>query len=97
MNGKGSKLRKGANLQAYWDNYPYPEKLTVSQWMEKLGISAHEIDIGKYSDIKVGGKITEQEFNNRIVFLEPLTEKEIAEFKDDMNSMSFSEFNKFVK
>lgn len=21
MNGKGSKLRKGANLQAYWNNY----------------------------------------------------------------------------
>lgn len=21
MNGKGSKIRKGANLKAYWDNY----------------------------------------------------------------------------
>jgi hypothetical protein len=37
MAGKGSKLRKGANFNNYWDNYPFPEKNTVLNWSDKFG------------------------------------------------------------
>jgi len=94
MAGKGSKLRKGANLQKYWDNYPFPEKLTVSQWKNKLGYS--NIDDFNFKDVPVGSKITEQDFLKRVVEILPLTEEELNDFKDDMDSMSFSEFKKIT-
>jgi hypothetical protein len=127
MAGKGSKLRKGANLNAYWNNYPFPEKLTVSQWISKMGDK--NVDMTAFSNIPLGSKITEDQYLTTVKYMEEppvvlanmmyrndsivpapwraayletsnqyiMTTDEIEQLKEDMNSMSFSEFKKFKK
>jgi hypothetical protein len=100
MAGKGSKLRKGANLNNYWDNYPFPEKNTVLNWSDKFGDKI--IDKVGFRDLPVGVKITEDEYTERLSRIpdEPdtvMTVQDINELKDTMNSMSFSEFKKITK
>lgn len=96
--GKGDKLRKGSNLRAYWDNFPFDEKNTISYWGHKLGynISDHK----GFRDVKPGDKLTEFEFMKRIEkkeeSLPEITQKEIDEFNNCMNSISYSEFQKIT-
>ena len=125
--GKGSKLRQGANLNAYWNNYPFPEKLTVNQWIEKHGDK--DVDMNSFKDLSLGKRITEDEYLQKVryhekvilhnfisddngnlvpapwsaAYQEPkveeyiLTTSELEQLKDDMSSMSFSEFQKIKK
>jgi len=129
MAGKGSSLRKGANLSAYWNNYPFPEKLTVTQWIDKLG--EKDVDMTAFKNIPIGSKITEEQYYSNVKYIEKspavvlvnmqhrdgnlvpapwsaayqepkveeyvLTTSELEQLKDDMNSMSFSEFQKIKK
>lgn len=97
MAGKGHHLRKGANLNSYWNNYPFEEKNTVTYWKSKLGISVSDIF---FENIPTGKKITENEFLKSLDKKENdsniLSENDIKKLADDMNSMSFSEFQKFT-
>ena len=61
--GKGSSLRKGANLSAYYNNYDNifrREKKTVYQWQEKFGDIIKSYDGFRY--IKETDLITEEEY-----------------------------------
>lgn len=97
MAGKGPQLRKGANLQKYWDNYPFVDKNTVSYWKSKLGMENHS-DYA-FSHLRPGQKISEMDY---MTILEnyhldnSLCEKDLEKFQDDMNSMNFSEFKKIT-
>lgn len=100
MAGKGSKLRKGANLGNYWNNFPFEEKNTVSYWKSKFGDKI--ADEKGFRDLPVGSKITEDEYLRRLdeCVLEEnaeMTEKDLEDLKNAMNSMSYSEFQKFKK
>jgi hypothetical protein len=100
MAGKGSKLRKGANLQNYWNNFPFDEKNTVTYWKNKFGDKI--ADERGFRDLAVGAKISEKEYLERLedCVLEEekeMTEKDLEDLKNAMNSMSYSEFQKFKK
>jgi hypothetical protein len=123
MAGKGSQLRKGANLNAYWNNYPFPEKLTTTQWISKLG--EKDVDMNSFKDTPPGKRITEDEYLQKVKYYEKvilhnfmsgggnivpapwsaayqepkveeyvLTTSELEQLRDNMNSISFSEFQK---
>lgn len=99
MAGKGPQLRKGANLQKYWDNFPFSEKNTVTYWKNKLGMENHSDNA--FLKLKVGAKITEDEYTSMLEDYQlqidhPLDEKDLMIFQSDMNSMSFSEFKKIT-
>lgn len=93
--GKGSKPRKNANNKAYWNNFPFADRLTVSQWIEKCGDT--EVNMDGFSDIPVGMRITEEEYTKRLTYDVKLTDSDLQRFQEDINSMSFSEFSKFSK
>jgi hypothetical protein len=100
MAGKGPQLRKGANLKNYWNNYPFSEKNTVSYWKSKFG-DRIAVESG-FNDLPVGAKITEEEYLSRLdkCILEEeteMTEKDIDDLRNAMNSISYSEFQKFKK
>jgi hypothetical protein len=100
MAGKGSKLRKGANLGNYWNNFPFEEKNTVTYWKNKFGDKIAD-DQG-FRDLSVGSRISEKEYLERLedCVLEEdkeMTEKDLEDLKNAMNSMSYSEFQKFRK
>ena len=99
MAGKGDKLRKGSNMRAFWNNYPFEEKHTVSYWASKLGEDISNCEDFDY--IAPGMKITEASFMESVERGKKpkpeLTDKDIEEMKDCMNTMSFSEFKKFDK
>lgn len=100
MAGKGPQLRKGANLKNYWNNFPFSEKNTVTYWKNKFGDKI--ADECGFKDLPVGSKITEEEYLRRLenCVLEEdseMTEKDIDELRNAMNSMSYSEFQKFKK
>ena len=90
MAGKGSKLRKGAN----WNNFPLEERNTVTYWKNKMGCTVPDI---VFDDIPTGKRITEDEYFRLVdsYVAEELTDEDVQQLKDDMNSMSFSEFAKF--
>jgi hypothetical protein len=97
MAGKGSQLRKGANLQKYWDNYPFVEKNTVSYWKSKLGMENHSDSA--FLHLRSGQKISEIDYMNILenYYIDSsLSEKDLEKFQDDMNSMNFSEFTKIT-
>ncbi len=63
QNGKGSSLRKGANLSAYYDNYDSifrREKKTVYQWQEQFGDVIKSYD--GFRHIGETDLITEEEY-----------------------------------
>lgn len=91
MAGKGSKMRTGANPNKYWNNFPFPERLTITQWKNKMG------DDIVFDDIPPGTRITESEYLEKVAEFKQLSEKDIEEFKDAINSMGYSEFTKFTK
>jgi hypothetical protein len=93
--GKGSCIRKGANLNAYWNNYPFPERLTVSQWIEKLG--EKNVNMDSFKHIPTGTKILEEEFYKNVKYFEELSEKDLEDFRNDIGSMSFSEWQKIKR
>jgi hypothetical protein len=100
MAGKGSKLRKGANLGNYWNNFPFDEKNTVTYWKNKFGDKFYN-DIG-FRDLSVGVKITEKEYLERLEKCmlgedREMTEQYVDELVNAINSMSYSEFQKFKK
>jgi len=100
MAGKGSCLRKGANLKNYWNNFPFTEKNTFTYWKNKFGDKI--ADEKGFKDLPVGSKITEEEYLFRLenCVLEddsPMTESDVEELRNAMNSMSYSEFQKFKK
>jgi len=100
MAGKGSKLRKGANLGNYWNNFPFEEKNTVTYWKNKFGDKI--ADEKGFRDLAVGTKISEKEYLQRLeecILSEDkeMTEKDIDELRNAMNSISYSEFQKFKK
>ena len=68
MAGKGSILRKGANLSAYYDNYDnvfrHPKK-TIDQWAEQFGDMLKNYN--GFRDIPLDSLITEDEYNNGVV------------------------------
>lgn len=61
MNGKGDKLRKGANLKAYWENYDRIFRKTISQNTDEDIVDAQqahddlndELDRTSYSEVKI--------------------------------------------
>ena len=68
MNGKGDKLRKGANVRAYWDNYDNifqkkPRK-TVAQWVKHLNLVPENYD--GFREYNSDDLITEDEFNKNL-------------------------------
>ncbi len=97
--GKGDKVRKGANHKAYWDNFPFDEKNTISYWGHKMGYNI--LDYKGFRDVKPGDKLTEHEFMKRIEKgaekLPEVTKQEIEELNNCMNSISYSEFVKISK
>jgi hypothetical protein len=100
MAGKGSKLRKGANLSNYWNNFPFDEKNTVTYWKTKFGDKI--ADEKGFYDLAVGEKISEKEYLERLEYCileeeKEITEKDIDELVNAINSMSYSEFQKFKK
>lgn len=100
MAGKGPQLRKGANLKNYWNNFPFIEKNTFTYWKNKFGDKI--ADEKGFKDLPVGSKITEEEYLRRLenCVLEddsPMTESDVEELRNAMNSMSYSEFQKFKK
>lgn len=114
--GKGSKQRKGANNKLYWENFPFPEKLTITQWKQKMGDDNLEFEI-----LSPGHKFTEDQYlmiretalhkketpkQDAVKVVEPVVNKEpeyllsddeLEELKNNMGSMSFSEFKKIKK
>lgn len=95
MAGKGPQLRKGANLKAYWDNFPFAEKQTVTQWKNKLfGNSEFAPSDTCFADIPAGTKISEDEFY-AYVSKYSMTEKDHKEKNTCAEMMSHSEFQKF--
>lgn len=99
MAGKGPQLRKGANLQKYWDNYPFSEKNTVTYWKNKLGMENH--NDSAFLKLKIGAKITEEQYLSMLEDYQngleyTLDDYDLKKFQDDMNSMSFSEFQKIT-
>jgi hypothetical protein len=100
MAGKGSKMRKGANHGNYWNNFPFDEKNTVSYWKNKFGDSIYD-DIG-FRDLSVGAKITEEDYLQRLEKCmlsedKEISEKDVDELRNAMNSISYSEFQKLKK
>jgi hypothetical protein len=100
MAGKGSKIRKGANLGNYWNNFPFDEKNTVTYWKDKFGDKIYD-DIG-FRDLSVGAKITEKEYLQRLEKCmlsedKEMTENDVDELRNAMNSISYSEFQKLKK
>jgi hypothetical protein len=100
MAGKGSKLRKGANLGNYWNNFPFEEKNTVTYWKNKFGDKI--ADEKGFRDLAVGTKISEKEYLQRLEECildedKEMTEKDIDELRNAMNSISYSEFQKLKK
>lgn len=112
--GKGSKQRKGANNKLYWENFPFPERLTITQWKQKMGDDNLDFEI-----LSPGHKFTEEQYQMmretaklskeiseyvdvvkdkcQVVSEEPeyvLSDDESEELKNNMGSMSFSEFKK---
>ena len=96
--GKGDKIRKGANLKAYWDNFPLEEKNTASYWGCKMGYNI--LDHKGFRDMKPGDKLTEYEFMKRlekgVEKLPEISQQEIDELHNCMNSISYSEFQKIA-
>lgn len=65
MNGKGDKLRKGANLKAYYDNYDKIfSKKTVEEWQKIYKDII--IDYDGFRHLSRTDKITATEYENGI-------------------------------
>lgn len=97
MAGKGPQLRKGANLQKYWDNYPFSEKNTVTYWKNKLGMENHNDNA--FLKLKIGAKITEEQYTSMLEDYQlqmeyPLDEDGLMHLQKNMNSISFHNFKK---
>lgn len=93
MAGKGPQLRKGANLPKYWENYPFPEKMTITQWASKIGHVLGQ----DFNHPSPGMKITEKEYWALYeAYLLDLEEAD-ASLEKAKGSMSFSEFQKILK
>jgi hypothetical protein len=62
QNGKGDKLRKGANLPAYWENYDrvFQKRKTVKEWSEFLGVKIQ--NWSGFEEFNIDDLLTEEEF-----------------------------------
>lgn len=64
--GKGDKLRAGANLQAFWDNYDiaFGKKKTVKQWQQHFNDII--VDYDGFREYNSDEFITEQKYKELI-------------------------------
>ena len=60
--GKGDKLRKGANLNSYWENYDqiFRKKKTVKEWQSFLSLKIENYN--GFREYNSDDLLTEQEF-----------------------------------
>ena len=60
--GKGDKLRKGANLNSYWENYDqvFRKRKTVKEWQSFLSLKIENYD--GFREYNSDDLLTEQEF-----------------------------------
>ncbi len=60
--GKGDKLRKGANLNSYWENYDrvFRKRKTVKEWQSFLNLKIENYD--GFREYNSDDLLTEQEF-----------------------------------
>lgn len=60
--GKGDKLRKGANLNSYWENYDqiFRKRKTVKEWQSFLNLKIENYD--GFREYNSDDPLTEQEF-----------------------------------
>lgn len=60
--GKGDKLRKGANLNSYWENYDqiFRKRKTVKEWQSFFNLKIENYD--GFREYNSDDLLTEQEF-----------------------------------
>jgi hypothetical protein len=60
--GKGDKLRKGENLNSYWENYDqvFRKRKTVKEWQSFLSLKIENYD--GFREYNSDDLLTEQEF-----------------------------------
>ena len=66
--GKGDKLRKGANLPSYWENYDkiFAKRKTMKEWQKHLG---HLIlDFSGFREYNSDDLLTEDEYKKAYKF-----------------------------
>ena len=66
MNGKGDKLRKGADLNAYYNNYDAIfRKKTVEEWQTLFNDNI--LDYDGFRHLSRSDKITESEYQEGLI------------------------------
>lgn len=67
MAGKGDKLRKGANLKAYSDNYDriFRKRKTFTAWAKHFGDIL--VDFSGFRDYNSDDQLTEQEYKQGLL------------------------------
>jgi hypothetical protein len=64
--GKGDKLRAGANLQSYWENYDniFRKRKTIKQWQKHFNDVI--IDYDGFREYNADDLITEQQYKKQL-------------------------------
>lgn len=64
QNGKGDKLRKGANFPAYWENYDrvFQKRKTIKEWRSFLDLENVDMNWDGFREYNSDDLLTEEEF-----------------------------------